>query len=70
MLSADVNRDPDQYSGVSDEHDVRLISYLVDLLLLRQTAVFPSDGMKPGQSVLENRSFVGRAVTGELPDDD
>lgn len=70
MVSADVNRDPDQYAGVDYDQDAQLISYLVDLLLLRQTAVFPSDGAEPGRSALENWSFVGRAALGEHPNDD
>jgi hypothetical protein len=70
MVSADVNRDPDQYSGVSDDQDAQLISYLIDVLLLRQEAVFPSDATNPGQSALKSWSFVGRAALGEHPDDD
>jgi len=70
MVRADVNRDPDQYGGVSDEQDARLISYLVDLLLLRQTPVFPSNGAESGRSALEKWSFVGRAALGEHPNDD
>lgn len=36
MISADINREPAQYAGVSDERDAKLISYLVDLLLLQR----------------------------------
>ena len=69
MVSAEVNRDPAQYSGVSDERDVELISYLVDTLLLRQRAPFPSDTSESGQRALENWSLVGRAALGEHPND-
>lgn len=41
MIDADVNRDPEQYKETNDEIDAERISYLVDVLLLHQDAVFP-----------------------------
>ena len=70
MASPEVNRDPAQYTGVSDERDAKQISYLVDLLLLHRETVFPNDAATPGDGVLENWSLVGRAALGEHPNDD
>lgn len=39
-----VNRDPAQYRSADDEQDVRLISHLVDELLLGRFSVFPAPG--------------------------
>lgn len=36
MRDADVNRDPEQYQTTSDEEDVRLLSDLIDVVLLRR----------------------------------
>ena len=69
MVSAEVNRDPAQYSGVSEERDAKMISYLVDLLLLHRTAKLPSEEAQPGVRALENWSLVGRAALGEHPHD-
>ena len=44
MIEADVNRDPKQYKVTSDERDAEMISYLIDVLLLRQKAAFPPGG--------------------------
>lgn len=70
MLEADVNRDPEQYSEASDERDVELISYLVDVLLLHQEPVFPSDESSSEKQALTNWSQVGRAMLGQHPNDE
>lgn len=70
MVSADVNRDPEQYKGVSDKRDAELISYLVDTLLLRQKAAFRSGAPESDKSALEKWSLIGRAALGEHPDDE
>jgi len=70
MVSAEVNRDPAQYGGDSDERDAKLISYLVDRLLLRRWAMFADGEAKPGESALEDWSLIGRAALGEHPNDD
>lgn len=70
MLAADVNRDPEQYSETSDERDAEMISYLVDVLLLRRDAVFPNDEPSPEKQALTNWSQVGRAMLGQHPDDE
>jgi hypothetical protein len=69
MVDADVNRDPAQYRGVSDDQDAKLISYLVDALILRQEAMFPSDEPSPGKRALMEWSLVGRAMLGKHPND-
>ena len=43
MAEAHVNRDPSQYAETSDERDEKMIVYLVESLLLRRAAVFPTD---------------------------
>jgi len=70
MIEADVNRDPEQYSETSDEKDVAMISYLVDLLLLQKEAVFPDDESSPEERALKNWSEVGRAMLDQHSDDD
>jgi hypothetical protein len=42
MRSAEVNRDPSQYTETDDHYDAELISYLVDVLLIRTAADFPA----------------------------
>ena len=70
MIEADVNRDPAQYKETSDERDAEKISYLVDVLLLHQEAVFPSDEPSSKKQVLMNWSQVGRAMLGQHPNDE
>ena len=43
MIEADLNRDTEQYSETSDAHDAKLISWLIDVVLLEKSAEFPSD---------------------------
>ena len=69
MVEALVNRDPSQYGETRDERDVQLISYLIDLLLLRKLdAAFPADG-DSDLAALEMWSCVGRAALGQYPPD-
>lgn len=70
MIEADVNREPEQYKQTSDERDVAMISYLIDVLLLHQKAVFPSDELSLEKKALMNWSQVGRAMLGQHPDDE
>ncbi|MGF1761217.1 hypothetical protein L4D76_25500 [Photobacterium sagamiensis] len=70
MIKAEVNRDPAQYSETSDEIDSRMISYLVDVLLLHHEAVFPSDEPSSEKQALMNWSQVGRAMLGQHPNDE
>jgi hypothetical protein len=67
MIEADVNRDPEQYTETSDKRDTEMISYLVDVLLLHQRAVFPSDGPSSEKRALLKWSQVGRAMFGQHP---
>lgn len=67
MIAADANRDPEQYSVTDDQHDRDMISYLIDVLLLRRDAVFPSDETDPGERALSMWSEVGQAMLGEHP---
>jgi hypothetical protein len=68
MISAEVNRDPEQYSQTSDEFDARLISYLIDVLLLRHEASYPDEDSFVPKDPLAMWSLVGRASVGEHPD--
>jgi hypothetical protein len=69
MIEAEVNRDPEQYSETSDERDAKMISYLIDVLLLHQHADFPSYGEDSETEALMIWSQVGRAMFDEHPDD-
>ena len=64
MIQADVNRDRRQYEETDDDRDARLISYLIDVLLLGRHAEFPHAGSSAGESAIANWSLVGRAMTG------
>ena len=67
MVEADANRDPAQYKGMNDERDARMISYLVEVLLLHREVVFPSDDLSSEKCVVMNWSQVGRAMLGKHP---
>ncbi len=43
MFKAEVNRNPEQYTEISDAKDASLISHLIDVLLLHKEAEFPDD---------------------------
>jgi len=62
IIKAEINRDSEEYSETNDEKDKKLISYIIDLILLQKEAVFPSDEESTENSALENWSFVGRAM--------
>ena len=69
MVSADVNRNPEQYIETDDNRDIKMISYLIDILLLHKKAVFPDDDSTADNNPLKEWSQVGRAMTGEYTDD-
>ncbi|MGZ8886075.1 MAG: hypothetical protein ACXW1O_05855 [Halobacteriota archaeon] len=69
MIEADVNRDPEQYKETSDERDANKISYLIDVLLLRQYAVVPSNDPSIDRRVIIEWGLVGRAMFGQHPYD-
>jgi hypothetical protein len=69
MVEADVNRDPEQYKELNNERDAEMIPYLVHVLLLHQSAVFPSNESSSEKSTLMNWSQVGRAMLGQHPND-
>ena len=65
-ISADVNRDPDQYMETDDRKDAGMILYLIDLLLLEKESMCPDNGSSP----LKLWSWVGRAMFGQHPGDE
>jgi hypothetical protein len=64
-----VNRDPEQYSETDDSHDVEMIDFLIDVLLLGRRAEFPSDESDPEKRVLSQWSQIGRAMLDDEPED-
>jgi 8-oxo-dGTP diphosphatase len=62
MVKAEINRDSKQCNETNDEKDKKLISYLIDVLLLNKNADFPSDELSIEKKTLENWSQVGRAM--------
>jgi hypothetical protein len=60
IIEAWVNRKTDQYSCVDDVYDTALVSWLIDVLLLRREAPWPESGM--GDEALRKWSLVGRAM--------
>lgn len=57
-----VNRDKEQYTCVDDAYDARLLSWLIDVLLLKRPAAFPDSGQGDGMEPLRQWSLVGRAM--------
>ena len=57
-----VNRDKDQYTCVDDDYDAGLVSWLIDVLLLKRPAAFPDSGQGDGMEPLRQWSLVGRAM--------
>lgn len=68
MVEADVNRDPEQYRETIDGMDAGLISWLIDVLLLRKDVEYPSEESMDGLQPLRMWSLAGRAILGEHPD--
>src|SRR5665647_433355 len=66
-IEADVNRDPEQWTENSAERDAEMISYLIDVLLLHQKVIFPSDDPSIEKRVVREWSLVGRAMVGQHP---
>ena len=67
VVEADVNRDPEEYGGTNDDHDAKMILYLIDVLLLENEAEFPCEESNSDKKVLKQWSQVGRAMKGERP---
>lgn len=51
LTHVDVNREPSQYKQTDDEFDRRMLSYLVDILLLRKPSRYPSSNSSEEQSI-------------------
>lgn len=70
VRQAEVNRDPDQYGAVDDQHDAAMVLYLVELLLLeRFESEFPGTETDETRKAMESWHFVGRAMLGGMPGD-
>ena len=67
MIEAHVNRNLEHYTETSYKRDAEMSSYLVDVLLLHQRAVFPSDDPSSEKQALLKWSQVGRAMFGQHP---
>ncbi len=67
MFEADLNRDSQQYTETSDGRDAAMISYLIDVLLLRRVAEFPCDDSGSGMAAIQQWSQVGQAMFGHHP---
>ncbi len=70
MVSALVNREPEQYSELDDSLDARRIPYLIDFLLLGRHSEFPSNETCPDTRVIQQWSQVGRAMLTDEPDEE
>jgi hypothetical protein len=62
IAEAWVNRNKEQYTCVDDAYDARLLSWLIDVLLLTRPALFPDSGQMDGMEALRQWSLVGRAI--------
>jgi hypothetical protein len=55
-----VNRDKEQYTCADDAYDAQLLSWLIDVLLLKRPATWPESGK--GDEALRQWSSVGSAM--------
>jgi hypothetical protein len=67
MRDADVNRDPEQYQTTSDDEDLRLLSVLIDVVLLR-LPLEPLPGEDIEDAALKAWAQLGRASHGKYPE--
>lgn len=65
IAEAWVNRKTDEYSCVDDAYDAGLVSWLIDVLLLKRPARFPDTGLPEGPGLLRRWADVGRAGLAE-----
>ena len=65
LVTADINRDPEQYTETDDAFDAQMVLYLIDTLLLDRMGDVPGDPDNP----LKIWSSVGRLMLGQRPDD-
>jgi hypothetical protein len=63
------NRDPTQYACTDDSADVALLWFLIDVLLLHRTHVFPDSGLSEEEAPLVAWHIAGRAMAGRHPGD-
>lgn len=67
VTKAIVNRDPDQYRNSDDAQDVRLISHLIDELLLGRFSVLPAPGnLSPEDQQRYQQDVMGQRGSGGL----
>lgn len=62
IAEAWVSREKEQYSCVDDDFDAQLLSWLIDVLLLKKAAPYPNSGLPEGLEPLRQWSSVGRAM--------
>lgn len=62
IAEAWVNRNKEQYTCVDDAYDAQLLSWLIDVLLLKRPALFPDSDQLDGMEPLRQWSSVGRAM--------
>jgi hypothetical protein len=60
IAEAWVNRDKEQYTCADDAYDAQLLSWLIDVVLLKRPAPWPESGK--GVEALRQWSLVGRAM--------
>jgi hypothetical protein len=66
-VRAIANRDPEQYRSSSDEQDVKLLSHLVDELLLGRFSILPAPGgLSPEDQQRHQEHVMGRPRGGGL----
>ena len=70
IISADINRDLEQYKETSNERDMNMILYLIDVLLLHKEAVFPDYNVPADIQTIKKWSQIGRAMLDGNPDDE
>lgn len=67
LIQADVNQDQEQYTETNDEINRQMIAYLINVLLLKETAKFPySNGGV--EDPIKIWSSIGKAIFSVKPD--
>lgn len=62
IAEAWVSREKEQYKQTNDDYDARLLSWLIDVLLLKRPAPYPDSGRGDDLEALRQWSEVGRAM--------
>lgn len=68
LIAADINADETQHILGEPRYEASMIYFLIDVLLLRRSGVYPESASAPDTQSIEMWSNIGRAMLGEHPE--